>query len=99
MTRTGTLAALSAFAVLFSGSMTLASETADPTARRDAEVAADYRTEAAELRKKAESHRKLSKLYAVRTPIKGGGDYKSQPFKGLRLPRFAFEQACSRDML
>ena len=77
MTRTGILTTLSAFALLTFGSMVLASESPEATAQRDAQVAADYRAEAVELRKKAESHRKLSKLYAVRTPIKGGGDYKN----------------------
>ena len=75
MIRTSAFTALSALALLTFGSATYASD--DTNAQRDAQVAADYRAEAADLRKKAESHRKLSKLYAVRTPIKGGGDYKS----------------------
>ena len=77
MTRTSTFTALSALALLAFGSATFASESTDATAQRDAQVAADYRAEAADLRKKAESHRKLSMLYAVRTTIKGGGDYKN----------------------
>jgi hypothetical protein len=77
MTRTGTLTALCALALIAFGSVTFASESTDATVQRDVQVAADYRAEAAELRKKAESHRKLSKLYATRTPIKGTGNYRS----------------------
>jgi hypothetical protein len=77
MTRTGTLSALAALALLAFGSVAFANESTDNTAQRDAQVAADYRAEAAELRDKAESHRKLAKLYASRTPIKGTGNYRS----------------------
>jgi len=47
----------------------------DMTHRSDKEAAADYKGEAAELREKAESHRKLAKLYLGRTPPKGGANY------------------------
>jgi uncharacterized protein (DUF885 family) len=41
--------------------------------RKDVEVAAEYKTEATQLREKAESHRKLTQLYKTRSPLKGGG--------------------------
>ena len=45
--------------------------------RSDKEVATEYKSEATQLREKAESHRKLAKLYTGRTPPKGGADYSS----------------------
>lgn len=45
--------------------------------RSDHDVAAEYKSEAAQLREKAESHRKLAKLYHGRTPIKGGANYEN----------------------
>lgn len=47
----------------------------DHSNRSDAEVAADYKGEATQLREKAESHRKLAKLYKGRTPPKGTANY------------------------
>jgi hypothetical protein len=41
----------------------------------DGEVATQYQSEAAQLREKAESHRKLAKLYRGRTPPKGNANY------------------------
>ena len=43
--------------------------------RSDKEVATEYKSEAAQLREKAESHRKLASLYRTRTPPKGGASY------------------------
>jgi hypothetical protein len=43
--------------------------------RPDKEVSSEYRTEAEQLRAKAESHRKLAKMYQGRTPSKGGANY------------------------
>lgn len=43
--------------------------------RSDKDVSTEYKTEAEQLRAKAESHRKLAKLYAGRTPPKGGANY------------------------
>jgi hypothetical protein len=45
--------------------------------RSDKEVATEYKSEATQLREKAESHRKLAKLYQVRTPSKGGVNYEA----------------------
>jgi DNA-binding FadR family transcriptional regulator len=38
--------------------------------RPDAEVAGEFKSEAAQLREKAQSHRKLAKLYRSRSPAK-----------------------------
>lgn len=43
--------------------------------RNDKEVATQYKDEATQLREKAESHRKLAKLYSTRGPLKGGANY------------------------
>jgi hypothetical protein len=43
--------------------------------RSDKEVATQYKDEATQLREKAESHRKLAKLYRGRTPAKGAANY------------------------
>lgn len=40
--------------------------------RSDKDVATEYKSEATQLLEKAESHRKLAKLYRGRTPVKGG---------------------------
>lgn len=41
----------------------------------DAEVAAEFKGEAEELRALAASHRKLAELYKTRTPVKGQANY------------------------
>jgi hypothetical protein len=43
--------------------------------RPDKEVATEYKSEATQLREKAESHRKLARLYEGRSPAKGGANY------------------------
>jgi hypothetical protein len=43
--------------------------------RNDKEVATEYKDEASQLRQKAESHRKLAKLYQGRSPVKGSANY------------------------
>ena len=43
--------------------------------RPDKEVATEYKSEAEQLRAKADSHRKLAKLYEGRTGPKGGANY------------------------
>jgi hypothetical protein len=43
--------------------------------RGDKEAATEYKSEATQLREKAESHRNLAKLYTGRTPSKGGANY------------------------
>lgn len=45
--------------------------------RSDKEVATEYKSEATQLREKAESHRKLAKLYHGRTPPKGAANYQN----------------------
>lgn len=41
----------------------------------DKEIAAEYKSEASQLREKATSHRKLAQLYKNRTPPKGTANY------------------------
>jgi hypothetical protein len=43
--------------------------------RSDKEVATEYKDEATQLRERAESNRKLAKLYRGRTPTKGTASY------------------------
>jgi hypothetical protein len=69
--RTGALAGLCAAALLATGSLSIAAEAS----RQDSEVAAEYKSEAMQLRDKAERHRKLAALYQTRTPPKGSGNY------------------------
>ncbi|HEY0682282.1 MAG TPA: hypothetical protein VGD45_08135 [Steroidobacter sp.] len=45
--------------------------------RSDKQVATEYKSEATQLREKAESHRKLAKLYHNRTPPKGAASYEN----------------------
>lgn len=45
--------------------------------RSDKEVATEYKSEATQLREKAESHRKLAKFYHGRTPPKGAANYEN----------------------
>src|SRR5512138_458988 len=40
-------------------------------------TAAQYKSEAAQLREKAESHRKLAQTYRTRSPVKGSGSYEN----------------------
>jgi hypothetical protein len=71
--RTGALVGLSAIALLAAGSLAFAAEEI----RKDSEVAAEYKSEAAQLHAKAEHHRKLAAIYKTRTPVKGSGGYAS----------------------
>lgn len=45
--------------------------------RSDAEVAGELKSEAAQLREKAQSHRKLAKLYRSRSPAKSNASYEN----------------------
>lgn len=45
--------------------------------RPDVEVAADFKTEADQLRDKAKLHRNLAEQYRARSPHKSGGNYES----------------------
>ena len=71
--RVATLVGLSAAALLAAGSLSVAAEEA----KKDSEVAAEYKSEATQLREKAEYHRKLAANYKTRTPIKGSGNYSN----------------------
>ena len=65
------LMCLSAVALLAVGSLSFAAEGI----KQDSEVASEYKTEARQLREKAEHHRKLASIYKTRTPLKGTGNY------------------------
>ena len=74
----------SALAVFAAGSTSFAAEETNPPMhmhksemdhRKDVDVAIEYKSEATQLREKAESHRKLAQLYKTRTPLKGGANY------------------------
>jgi hypothetical protein len=75
--------ALATGAMLLGGAATFADEAKPPMHmhksemdhRSDKEVATQYTDEASQLREKADSHRKLAKLYSGRTPLKGGANY------------------------
>lgn len=78
--RFASLICMSALAVFAAGSTSFAAEEAKPPMhmhksemdhRKDSEVAVEYKSEATQLREKAESHRKLAKLYQTRTSPKG----------------------------
>jgi len=71
--------ALSSVAILLGGTAAFAQEpqqSKDPM-HSDKEVATEYKSEATQLREKAESHRKLARLYRGRTPPKGGANYEA----------------------
>jgi hypothetical protein len=78
--------ALATGALLLGGTAVLAqeqSETKPPMHmhksrmdhRSDKELATEYKSEAAQLRAKAESHRQLASVYRTRTPPKGSASY------------------------
>jgi hypothetical protein len=81
--RLGILSSLTAAAFLAATPAVFAEEQKPPMHmhksemdhRADKDVAAEYRTEAEQLRAKAESHRKLAKVYQGRTAPKGGANY------------------------
>lgn len=75
--RISILVALSAVTLLAASSLTIAAEEAKPAMQKDSEVAAEYKSEATQLREKAGHHRKLAALYMSRTPPKGSGSYAS----------------------
>ncbi len=84
--RFNVLVGLSAVALLATASLSFAAEEAKPPMhmhksemdhRSDKEVATEYKSEATQLREKADSHRKLAKLYMGRTAPKGGASYAS----------------------
>jgi len=82
--RFSALVGVSTVALLTAGSLSFAAEEPKPPMhmhksdmdhRKDSEVAVEYKSEAAQLREKAESHRKLAEMYKTRTPPKGSGSY------------------------
>lgn len=85
--RIGALVGLSAVALLAAGSLSFAAEESKPPmhmhksemdhSKKDSEVAAEYKSEATQLREKAEHHRKLAAVYKIRTPPKSSGSYAS----------------------
>lgn len=96
--------AFAAGAMLLGGTATFAQQQTDSNPpmhmhksdmdhRSDKEVATEYKSEATQLREKAESHRKLAKLYQVRTPSKGGGNYENVAKHCYQLAKFYDEAA------
>ena len=81
--RPGILSSLTAAAFLASAPAVFAEDPKPPMHmhksemdhRADKDVAAEYKSEAEQLRAKAESHRKLAKIYQGRTSPKGGANY------------------------
>jgi hypothetical protein len=78
--RIAALLCTSVLATLAAGSTSFAAEESTPPMhmhksemdhRKDADVAAEYKSEATQLREKAESHRKLAQLYKTRSSPKG----------------------------
>ncbi len=105
--RFSALVGLSAVALLLAaGSSSLAAEETKPPMhmhksqmdhRKDSEVAAEYKTEATQLREKAEHHRKLSAMYKTRTPPKGSGNYASVAQHCEKLAKFYDDAAKEAD--
>ena len=83
------LVGLSAVALLAAGSLSFAAEAV----KQDSEVAAEYKSEAAQLRDKAEHHRKLAANYKSRTPPKGPGSYASVAQHCEKLAKYYEEAA------
>jgi hypothetical protein len=91
------LVAWSAVALLTAGSLTFAAEEAKPPMhmhksdmdhRKDSAVAAEYKSEATQLREKAESHRKLAGIYKTRTQPKGSSNYANVAQHCEKLARY-----------
>ena len=95
--RFNVLVTLSAVALLAAGSLTSAAQEAQPPLPKDPQVAADYKSEAAQLREKAGHHRQLAALYKTRTPIKGTGSYASVSQHCEKLAKFYEDAAKEAD--
>jgi hypothetical protein len=104
--RFSALVGLSAVALLAAGPVSFAAEEAKPPMhmhksemdhRKDAEVAAEYKSEATQLREKAEHHRKLAGNYQARTPHKGSGSYASVAKHCEKLAKFYEDAATEAD--
>ena len=104
--RFSALVGLSAVALLAAGSVSFAAEETKPPMhmhksemdhRKDSEVAAEYKSEATQLREKAESHRKLAGLYKTRTPPKGSASYVNVAQHCEKLAKFYEDAAKEAD--
>jgi hypothetical protein len=100
------LASLSAVALLAAGSVSFAAEETKPPMhmhksdmdhRKDSDVAVEYKSEAAQLREKAESHRELAELYKTRTPPKGSASYANVAQHCTKLAKFYEDAAKEAD--
>ena len=78
------LVGLAAVALLTAGSLSFAAEEL----KQDSAVAAEYKSEATQLREKAEHHRKLAANYKSRTPPKGSGSYASVAQRCEKLAKY-----------
>jgi hypothetical protein len=104
--RFSALVGLSAVALLAAGSVSIAAEETKPPMhmhksdmdhRKDSDVAVEYKSEAAQLREKAESHRKLAELYKTRTPPKGSASYANVAKHCEKLAKFYEDAAREAD--
>jgi hypothetical protein len=104
--RSRALVGLSAVALLVAGSLSFGAEDTKPPMhmhksqmdhKKDPDVAAEYKTEATQLREKAEHHRKLSATYKARTPPKGSGNYASVAQHCEKLAKFYDDAAKEAD--
>lgn len=100
------LVGLSAVALLAAGSASFAAEETKPPMhmhksqmdhRKDSEVAAEYKSEAMQLREKAEHHRRLAGNYKARTPHKGSGSYANVAKHCEKLAKFYDDAANEAD--
>ena len=104
--RFSALVGLSAVALLAAGSVSFAAEEIKPPMhmhksdmdhRKDSDVAVEYKSEAAQLREKAESHRKLAEHYKTRTPPKGSASYANVAKHCEKLAKFYEDAAREAD--
>jgi hypothetical protein len=104
--RFSALVGLSAVALLAAGSVSFAAEETQPPMhmhksdmdhRKDSDVAVEYKSEAAQLREKAASHRKLAELYKTRTPPKGSTSYANVAQHCEKLAKFYEDAAKEAD--
>ena len=81
-----TLACVSALFLIGAGSVVVAQQEHKPDMhmhksemahRPDKDVAAEYKSEATQLREKANLHREMARQYRQKTPHKSGGSYET----------------------
>ena len=84
--RTGTLICVSALSLLGYGTVVVAQQEHKPgmhmhktelAHRPDQEAAVEYKSEATQLREKAQLHRGMAEQYRMKTPHKSGGSYEN----------------------